>query len=78
MRRDLPLLTELAVGTTAVIREVADDDAERLRFLGGIGFLLGTEVTVLVASDPDGVVVAEVAGRRHRLPQELIRLEPSR
>ena len=80
VQRDLPSLTDLPVGTTAVIREVADDDAERLRFLGGIGFLLGTEVTVLAASEADGDVVAQVDGRRHRLSQELaaaIRLEPS-
>jgi len=79
VRRDLPALTDLDVGTTAVIREVPDDDAERLRFLGGIGFLLGTEVTVLTASGDDGDVVAQVAGRRHRLSRELaaaIRLEP--
>lgn len=80
VQRDLPSLTDLPVGTRAVIREVADDDAERLRFLGGIGFLLGTEVTVVAASGADGHVVAQVDGRRHRLSQELaaaIRLEPS-
>jgi len=80
IQRDLPSLTDLSAGTRAVIREVPDDDSERLRFLSGIGFLLGTEVTILSASGPDGEVVAEVAGRRHRLSRELaaaIRLEPS-
>ncbi len=78
-KRDLPTLSELPVGTRAVIREVPDDDSERLRFLGGIGFLLGTEVTVLSDSEGDGEVVAQVAGQRHTLSQELaaaIRLEP--
>ena len=80
VQRDLLSLNDLPVGTTAVIREVSDDDAERLRFLGSIGFLLGTEVTVLAGSDADAEVVAQVAGRRHKLSQELaaaIRLEPS-
>jgi DtxR family Mn-dependent transcriptional regulator len=79
VQRDLPTLNDLAVGTTAVIREVSDDDAERLRFLGGIGFLLGTEVTVLEGSEADGDVIAQVAGRRHTLSRDLagaIRLEP--
>ena len=80
VQRDLPALTDLPAGTRAVIREVSDNDSERLRFLSGIGFLLGTEVTVLSASEANGEVVAQVAGRRHRLSQELaaaIRLEPS-
>lgn len=78
--RELTALADLPTGSTAVIREVPDDDSERLRFLGHNGFLLGTEVIVHSASDDDGVVVAEVDGRRHRLSGELaaaIRLEPA-
>jgi len=78
--RELTALADLPVGSTAVIREVPDDDSERLRFLGHNGFLLGTEVTVHGASEDDGSVVAEVEGRRHRLSGELaaaIRLEPA-
>jgi DtxR family Mn-dependent transcriptional regulator len=78
--RELTALADLPAGSTAVIREVPDDDSERLRFLGHNGFLLGTEITVHAASDDDGCVVAEVEGRRHRLPGELaaaIRLEPA-
>ncbi|MEJ2481737.1 MAG: metal-dependent transcriptional regulator [Gemmatimonadota bacterium] len=77
--RDLPALSDLPPGAIAVIREVPDDDSERLRFLGDNGFLLGTEVIVLSASDDDGEVVAEVDGRSHRLAGDLaaaIRLEP--
>ncbi|MCL7927085.1 MAG: metal-dependent transcriptional regulator [marine benthic group bacterium] len=76
--QDLPALTELPTGAIGVIREVSDDDSERLRFLGDNGFLLGTEVTVLSASDEGGDVVAQVGGRRHRLAGDLaaaIRLE---
>jgi DtxR family Mn-dependent transcriptional regulator len=78
--RDLPALSELSAGVTAVIREVPDDDSERLRFLGDNGFFLGTEVTVLSVSKEDGTVIAEVEGKRHRLSGELaaaIRLEPA-
>jgi len=78
--RDLTALSDLPTGSVAVIREVSDDDSERLRFLGDNGFLLGTAVTVLSASADGGDVVAEVGGRRHRLAGDLaaaIRLEPA-
>jgi DtxR family Mn-dependent transcriptional regulator len=78
--RELTALADLPAGSTAVIREVPDDDSERLRFLGHNGFLLGTEITVHATDGADGAVVAEVDGRRHRLPGELaaaIRLEPA-
>ena len=79
-RRALRSLNDLPAGATAVIREVPDDDAKRLRYLGEIGFLLGMEVRIVSAADADGYVVAEVAGRTHRLPGAVaaeIRLEPS-
>ena len=58
--RDLVCLTELPEGVLAVVREVSDEDSERLRELAAAGFLLGTEVEVIRRS-PGGDVVVRVA-----------------
>jgi DtxR family transcriptional regulator, Mn-dependent transcriptional regulator len=77
-RRALPRLADVEPGARVVIREVADDDAERLRFLGENGFLLGTIVTVKSAA-PGEPLRVEVEGSPRRLSRELaaaVRVEP--
>lgn len=64
--RDLVSLTELPVGVRAVVREVPDEDSERLRDLAAAGFFLGTDVLVIDRS-ADGVVTVRIAGAQHRV-----------
>ncbi len=75
--RDLVALTELPEGVEAVVREVSDEDSDRLRELASTGFLLGTSV-VLIDRSPDGDVAVRIAGGVQRLDVRtagLIRLE---
>ena len=76
-RRDLVALSELPEGAEAVVREVPDEDSERLRELAAAGFLLGTDV-VVVARRGDGTMVVRVAGNQTKLDAAtagMIRLE---
>ena len=68
VRRTLATLAETEEGARVVIREVADDDADCLRFLGENGLLLGTIITVKTTA-PDGPVAVEVRGERCRVPR---------
>lgn len=75
--RDLVALTELPEGVEAVVREVSDEDSDRLRELASTGFLLGTSV-VLIDRSPNGDVAVRIAGGVQRLDVRtagLIRLE---
>jgi len=74
--RDLDLLIDLPDGVPAVVREVSDEDAARLRQLASAGFLLGKEIVVLKRS-PDALIVL-VGSEEHRLESVtagLIRVE---
>jgi DtxR family Mn-dependent transcriptional regulator len=75
-RRDLVALSDLEVGARGVVREVPDEDSERLRELAAAGFLLGTTLTVRERSGTGGVIV-RVGGRDRELDEaaELILLE---
>jgi DtxR family Mn-dependent transcriptional regulator len=77
-RLDLTPLAELPVGRTAWIRQVSDDDDDRLRTLSSLGLLLGTEVEVVeAAGDRCRIRVGEVV---HELGPELaadVLVEPS-
>ncbi|MBT8461013.1 MAG: metal-dependent transcriptional regulator, partial [Gemmatimonadetes bacterium] len=64
--RDLVALTELPEGEEAVVREVSDEDSDRLRELAAAGFLLGTTV-VLIDRSPEGDVAVRIAGGVQRL-----------
>lgn len=77
-RRALPRLADVDPGARVVIREVADDDAERLRFLGENGFLLGATVTVKAIAS-SGFLDVDVGGMSRRVSPELaaaVRVEP--
>jgi hypothetical protein len=65
--RDLVVLSDLPRGASAIIREVSDADSSRLRRLASDGFLLGTVLEVLAASE-DGDMVVRVgnAGQSER------------
>lgn len=77
-RRSLATLAETEEGARVVIREVADEDPDCLRFLGENGLLLGTIVTVKTTA-PDGPLAVEVRGERRRVPRAAaaaVRVEP--
>lgn len=77
-RRSLATLAETEEGARVVIREVADEDPDCLRFLGENGLLLGTIVTVKTTA-PDGPLAVEVRGEQRRVPRAAaaaVRVEP--
>lgn len=66
-------LSELESGARVVVREVADDDSERLRYLASMGLFPGTEVTVESEAPLDGPITVRVDGETHVLDQKLAR-----
>jgi DtxR family Mn-dependent transcriptional regulator len=73
-------LAEASAGEHLVIREVADEDAERLRYLGSLGLWLDTELTVLSVAPFDGPIIVRVGPREHALGRALaatISVEPA-
>lgn len=64
-------LSELGSGARGVVREVADDDSERLRYLASMGLFPGTEVTVESEAPLDGPITVRVEGESHVLDQKL-------
>lgn len=64
-------LSDLGSGARVVVREVADDDSERLRYLASMGLFPGTEVTVESEAPLDGPITVSVEGESHVLDQKL-------
>ena len=64
-------LSDLGSGVRVVVREVADDDSERLRYLASMGLFPGTEVTVESEAPLDGPITVRVDGESHVLDQKL-------
>lgn len=63
--RKLRPLTAFADGSRVTLRQVVDDDAERLRQLAAIGLVPGTELTVIEGQAPLGLVrLGTVGGER--------------
>ena len=60
-RRDLEHLADLPPGVSAVVREVADEDAALLRRLKAIGLRLGTAVEV-AGVGPEGELTVRIDG----------------
>ncbi len=56
-------LAECEVGATVHVRQVGDDDAERLRYLKSIGLVPMTEVTVVDKQPFGGPITLRLAGR---------------
>lgn len=67
--RDLVALSDLEVGARGIVREVSDEDSERLRQLAAAGFLLGTEI-VLRERSLGGEVVVRAGARERDLDRE--------
>ncbi|TFG66885.1 MAG: metal-dependent transcriptional regulator [Gemmatimonadales bacterium] len=78
-RSELQPLAETRPGTSAVIRQVADRDGDRLRTLSTIGLLLGTRIDVLAISEA-GACTLRIGTAEHCLDANLaagIQVEPT-
>ncbi len=69
--RAVTRLDEIPPGTPAVVREVADDDPERLRRAGRLGLVPGTRVVVCEGGAGEGRLELRVGGRTHRVDARL-------
>lgn len=69
-RRELTVLANLHPGARGRVRQVSDDDDERLRALSAIGLLLDTEVRML-RREEDGSCRVRIAGKERELEPEL-------
>lgn len=70
-RREFGSLADLAPGEPAVVREVSDEDSERLRYLASLGLFPGTEVVVREERPFDGPLTVSVAGTERVLDRRL-------
>jgi DtxR family Mn-dependent transcriptional regulator len=78
-RRELQPLVEAEPGTSAIVRQVADRDGDRLRTLSTMGLLLGTKIEVLTMNEA-GACTIRIGSVKHSLDAELaagIRVEPT-
>jgi DtxR family Mn-dependent transcriptional regulator len=69
--RDLDSLADLPAGTSAVVREVPDHDAGRLRRLADIGLVLGTRVQMLGVFGASSVLSIRVDDLDRKISREL-------
>lgn len=64
-------LSRLESGAAGIVRQVADEDSERLRYLAGLGLFPGTEVSVRRRAPFDGPLTVEVGDETHAVDREL-------
>ena len=69
--RDLRLLSDLGPGQKGVIRQVSDDDAGMLSFLGGLGMYPGTGIEVVAKEPYGGPLRIKVSGKDHAIGSQL-------
>lgn len=67
----LTMLAELQPGQRAVIRQVSDNDADMLNFLGGLGMYPGTGVEMMSKDPFGGPLHVKVSGTDHAIGSEL-------
>lgn len=79
LERRHPTLDTLAPGSRAVVREVSDDDEDRLRYLAELGLYPGTDVEVLEREPFEGPIRIRVDGEERTVGGGLagiVRVEP--
>lgn len=67
-------LGDLPVGAAGVIARVSDQNAERLRYLAGLGLVPGAAVEVVASAPFEGPVSVRVAAATHPLDRRLARM----
>lgn len=70
---ELATLEEVEEGARVVLRQVPDEDAAALRYLGELGLVPGAQVTVLERTPFKGPVRISIGGKEHFLGLELSR-----
>ncbi len=77
--RRFPALSKMKKGARAVVREVNDEDEERLRYLAELGLYPGTRLQVLEHEPFGGSIRIEVEGEEKSLSPslaEIVKVEP--
>ena len=66
-------LSEVAAGQTVIIREVSDEDAAKLRYLGSLGLFPNTAIEIIDVAPFDGPLTLRVGEEEHVVGRELAR-----
>lgn len=66
-------LSEVEAGRTVIIREVSDQDAAKLRYLGKLGLLPNTAIEIVDVAPFEGPLTVRVEGEEHVVGRELAR-----
>ena len=77
--RKHPALADIPAGSSAIVREVSDDDEERLRYLAQLGLYPGTTVEVVHHEPFEGPIRIKIEGEEKSLGRTLavvVRVEP--
>ncbi|MFQ5889586.1 MAG: metal-dependent transcriptional regulator [Gemmatimonadota bacterium] len=70
-RREFDSLADLPVGTPAVVREVSDEDSQRLRYLASLGLFPGTVVVLREKRPFGGPLTLSVEGTERVVDRRL-------
>ncbi len=73
LEHELSRLTELAPGTSAVVREVSDESPEGLRRLASLGLFPGTRLRLEEKAGPEGALRVRVGGEERSVDERLAR-----
>jgi DtxR family Mn-dependent transcriptional regulator len=66
-------LAEVQAGQTVIIRQVSDEDAAKLRYLGTLGLFPNTAIEVINVAPFDGPLTLRVGNEEHVVGRELAR-----
>ncbi|MEE8256556.1 MAG: metal-dependent transcriptional regulator [Acidobacteriota bacterium] len=65
-------LTDLAAGTSAVVRRVSDEDAEHMRWWKKIGLVPGCPIRVREVGPFEGPLLLEIRGKSHHVGRKAV------
>ena len=65
-------LTDLAAGTSAVVRRVSDEDAEHMRWWKKIGLVPGSPIRVREVGPFEGPLLIEIKGKSHHVGRKAV------
>ncbi len=65
-------LTDLAAGTSAVVRRVSDEDAEHMRWWKKIGLVPGCPIRVREVGPFEGPLLIEIKGKSHHVGRKAV------
>ncbi len=71
-KETLKPLTDLAAGTSAVVRRVSDEDAEHMRWWKKIGLVPGSPIRVREVGPFEGPLLLEIKGKSHHVGRKAV------